>query len=98
MIAGEAVVAWSRVVVQVVAVRSETRPADGAVGVGQPVSTVSVVGNDSGLHGVLFLLARDERTASATAGWGPVSPDLGGVQAELDALGLGEYVRQCLQT
>jgi hypothetical protein len=58
-----------------------------------------VVGDDGGLHGVLFLLARDERAPSAASGWRPADLDLGGVQAELNALGLGigEHVRECPQ-
>jgi hypothetical protein len=47
-----------------------------------------------------FLLAGDERAPSATAGRWPADLDLGGVQTQLDALGLGigEHIRQGPQT
>lgn len=54
-----------------------------------PKRAALVVGDDGGLHGVLLLLARDDRPASATAGRRPADLDLGGVQPQLDALGLG---------
>ena len=64
-------------------------------GVG-PESAALMVGDDSGLHRVLLLLARDERPASAAAGCGPADLDLGGIQPQLDAfgLGVGEHIRQ----
>lgn len=45
---------------------------------------------------VLLLLARDERASSGAVGCGPADLDLGGVQPQLDALGLGigEHIRQ----
>lgn len=56
---------------------------------GGPEREALMVGDDGGLHRVLLLLPRDERTAPAAAGQGPADLDLGGVQPELDAFGLG---------
>lgn len=65
-------------------------------GVG-PSRTAPPVSNDGGLHGVLLLLPGNERALSAAAGRRPADLDLGGIQPQLDILGLGvgEHVSQC---
>jgi hypothetical protein len=63
-------------------------------GVG-PERAALAVSDDGGLHRVLVLLARDEHAPAAAAGQGAADLDLGGVQPQLDALGLGigEHIR-----
>lgn len=60
----------------------------------------SEVGHDGGLHGVLLLLAPDERPPTAPARLGPAHLDLGGVQPQFDVfgLGVGEHVLHGAQT
>ena len=59
-----------------------------------------MVGHHGGLHGVLLLLARYERPPTAPARLGPAHLDLGGVQPQFDAfgLGVGEHVLHGAQT
>lgn len=47
-----------------------------------PESAALRVGEDSGLHRVLLVLARDARSAAAVAGCGSADLDLGGIQPQ----------------
>ncbi len=60
-----------------------------------PQGATVLVGDDGCFPRVLFLLARHECPPPAAAGRGPADLDLGGVQAQLDVLGLsvGELFR-----
>lgn len=59
-----------------------------------------MVGDDGGLHRVLLLLAGDERSPPTTADSRPADLDLGGIQPQLYAFGLGisEDVSQRVKT